>query len=59
MPLSRYLNQNWDRRAGGELAIFEPEKGELGDEQVEGKLTWLLGTHFLSFLDTFIHIYSE
>ena len=32
-----YLNTVWDRSRGGELAIFEAEKGDLGDPDVEGK----------------------
>ena len=33
-----YLNVNWDRTAGGELAIFEAEQGDIGDSNVKG--TW-------------------
>jgi len=33
-----YLNVNWDRSAGGELAIFEAEQGDIGDSNVKG--TW-------------------
>ncbi len=33
-----YLNVNWDRTAGGELAIFEAEQGDIGDANVKG--TW-------------------
>eukprot|EP00930_Biecheleria_cincta_P043882 TRINITY_DN30112_c0_g1_i1.p1 TRINITY_DN30112_c0_g1~~TRINITY_DN30112_c0_g1_i1.p1 ORF type:complete len:765 (+),score=105.04 TRINITY_DN30112_c0_g1_i1:49-2343(+) len=32
-----YLNPGWDRRNGGELAIFQPESGQLGDEDVVGR----------------------
>ena len=32
-----YLNEAWDRGHGGELAIFQPEAGELGDDGVEGR----------------------
>jgi Rps23 Pro-64 3,4-dihydroxylase Tpa1-like proline 4-hydroxylase len=31
-----YLNVNWDRSAGGELAIFEANDGDLGDPNVKG-----------------------
>jgi len=33
-----YLNPGWDKKSGGELAVFEPAQGEIGDADVEG--TW-------------------
>ena len=32
-----YLNVGWDRYAGGELAIFQPELGDIGDANCHGK----------------------
>ncbi|CAJ1388515.1 unnamed protein product [Effrenium voratum] len=32
-----YLNAGWDRQDAGELAIFHPEKGDIGDADVQGR----------------------
>jgi len=32
-----YLNPDWDKANGGELAIFEPSRGEIGDSDMEGQ----------------------
>lgn len=32
-----YLNPGWDRANGGELAIFQAESGELGQDHVQGR----------------------
>ncbi|CAE7784490.1 Egln1 [Symbiodinium sp. CCMP2456] len=32
-----YLNVGWDRYAGGELAIFQPDHGDIGDANCNGK----------------------
>lgn len=32
-----YLNPGWDKSCGGELAVFEPTRNDIGDADVEGK----------------------
>uniref|UniRef100_A0A7S2CGQ5 Fe2OG dioxygenase domain-containing protein n=1 Tax=Alexandrium andersonii TaxID=327968 RepID=A0A7S2CGQ5_9DINO len=32
-----YLNPGWDKSCGGQLGVFEPSRGDIGDADVEGE----------------------
>merc|ERR1712157_596007 len=53
-----YLNAGWEKKDGGELAIFQPEHGEVGDPDVHGHWhsVWPeAGTLVLFRADTILH----